>query len=110
MSDATTKTTAGSAARVDRSTIHFHSGDPRACRKNGKPRRFSPNDNDVTCAACKANDTLTLSAQGIATLAISRGGVDGMLGEAREIVAGCDWPEAVDLLARIDAHLKAGAR
>jgi hypothetical protein len=56
---------------MPRQTIHFHSGDGRFCGSTKQMRRFTMDENEVTCRACKGkgDDRLTLTAQGSAFVA-----------------------------------------
>ncbi len=49
--------------------IHFWSQDERFCGSKQPGRRFTFDDNEVTCQACRDRDTLTLTEQGRATVA-----------------------------------------
>lgn len=53
--------------------IHFGRFDERSCKfgqpKSWQPYRITVDPNEVTCECCKGQDTLTLSATGLAALA-----------------------------------------
>ena len=50
-------------------TTHFWSQDERFCGSKELGRKFTFDDNEVTCQACRDRDTLTLTPQGYATVA-----------------------------------------
>jgi hypothetical protein len=47
-----------------KTTIHFHSSDDRFCGSAKIGRRFTLDENEVTCLDCKSNDRLILTEQG----------------------------------------------
>lgn len=50
------------------SHIHFHSSDDRFCGSTIRPRQFTTDPNEVTCCACQARDTFTITEQGLAAI------------------------------------------
>ena len=56
---------APSAEEMMMETVHFHRSDDRFCGSSQKRRRFSFDENEINCQACKAKDCLQLTAQGV---------------------------------------------
>jgi hypothetical protein len=44
--------------------VHFHSSDDRFCGSKQVARRFSLDENEVSCPHCKAKDGFVLSQEG----------------------------------------------
>lgn len=48
--------------------IHFHSSDTRFCGSDEIGRRFTMDENEVTCQLCRDRDAFVISASGMGLL------------------------------------------